>query len=244
MDARFKSEYRWGKRGELIVDHADIFWTNFRGEEKVSKTTGKTVNMKGQRNFNVYIYNTELAEEMRDAGWNVKIVPPRNEGDEPSYCLSVELRWRDKMGELLNEGLLPKVHLEGTNGEEDLSEKTVGILDEAEISDVGIYIRPRHYDGNNGHAIKAFLDEGWFVVEESNRGEMYRKSASNQKENDTANGKFEWEVSVEDRVIDILEDLEKKLDDMNFAGTSDEPEYGDICDAINLLSGIYGLHKN
>lgn len=241
MDTRFKSEYRWGNRGELIIDHADVFWTNFRGEEKVAKNTGKVVNVKGQRNFNVYIYNPELAEEMRDAGWNVKILSPRNEGDEPMFCIGVELRWKDKDGNDLNEGLQPKVHLEGTNGETDLKEETVGILDGSDISDVGLVIRPRHYEGFNGPAIKAYLEEGWFVVEESSRrGDLYRR----QKENDTAGGKFEWNVPVEDRVIDILEDLEGKLDEMDFAGESDSPKYSDMCDAVRLLSSIYGLHKD
>ena len=82
MESRFKSEYKWGRHGELVIDHADIFWTNFRGEEKVAKSTGKIVNMKGQRNFNVYIYDNDLAEELIDTGWNVRILPPRNEGDE------------------------------------------------------------------------------------------------------------------------------------------------------------------
>lgn len=239
MESRFKSEYKWGRHGELVIDHADIFWTNFRGEEKVAKSTGKIVNMKGQRNFNVYIYDNDLAEELIDTGWNVRILPPRNEGDEVMYALSVELKWKDRNGDYLNEGLLPLVHLEGTNGETDLTEDTVGILDRTDLSDTGVVIRPHHYDGADGHKIKAYLAEGWFVVEENNRGDMYRR----QKENDTENGKLIWDVPIEDRVVDILDDLETRLDLMDYTGNTPNSEYDDMCKAVMLLENIYRIRK-
>lgn len=240
MDARGISEYKWGRYGVLEIEHADIFWTNFKGDEKIARSTGRVVNEKGTRNFNVYIYNTELAEEMRDNGWNIGIKSNTKEGEEPLYYLPVEVRWRNKNGDLLDEGLLPKCHLYGTKGDKDLDESNVGLLDSADISDTGLTIRARHYDKATGeHAIKAYLSEGWFVVEESsNRGEMYRRKV----ENATADGKFIFDMSIEDHVVEVLNDLEDHLDEMDYKGQSDDPLYSDMCDAVNYLTRIYGLH--
>lgn len=235
MDKRFKSEYRWDDKGKLIIDHADIFWTNFRGEEKVDAKTGRVVNNKGQVTFNVYIYNEELAEEMKADGWNIKPLEPRNEGDEILHYIPVEIRWRDKNGDMLNEGLLPKTHLYGTKGDEDLTEMTVGVLQDADISDVGLTIRPRRY--NDGHSIKAFMAEGWFVVEESNRGDTYRR----KKDNETAGGQFKW-LDIEDEVIDVIEDLEKEMDRLSYEGAGEE-RLESMGEVINALADIYGLYK-
>lgn len=240
MEPRRQSEYRWGRYGSLEIEHADIFWTNFRGDEKIARTTGKVVNEKGTRNFNVYIYNTELAEEMRDQGWNVGIKTGLD-GEEPVYYLPVEVRWRNRQGELLDSGLLPKAWMFGDKGEQELSEETIGILDSAEISDSGLTIRARRYQSVSGeNKIKAFLSEGCFVVEESSdRRELYRRKFDNA----TAGGKFIFDMTIEEHVIEVLDDLEERLDRMDDMGTSDDPEYHEMCNAVDILSRVYELHK-
>ena len=57
-------------RGILQIDDARIIYRNFSG-------VGSKFNREGDRNFAIYIDDEDIANELRDRGWNVKIKPPR-----------------------------------------------------------------------------------------------------------------------------------------------------------------------
>ena len=122
----------------LMFDHARLINKNFSGRR-----------FRGSRTCCIVIDNPELAQDMMRDGWNVKSIPPRNEGEEVTYFLPVDVRY---------EKFPPRVYaVRRDEGETLLTEETVGSLDDARIDFVDAVIRPREYKDDNGvDRIKAY----------------------------------------------------------------------------------------
>lgn len=135
----------------LVLENARIIFRNFSGAEK-------DFNPAGRRNFSVVI-DEELANVLRDDGWNVRPLRKRNPDDptEPnSYHLPVAVtfgKWPPKVYSILGKRMV------------QLDESNVGELDYADLENVDLIIRPRPWEGRNGeHAIKAYLKVGYFTL--------------------------------------------------------------------------------
>lgn len=113
-------------RGILQIDDARIIYRNFRGE-------ASKYNRAGDRNFALLIPDEELADRLADEGWNVKIKPPREEGDAPFMYLPVKVKFNDRR---------PQVYLRSGNVNNRLDEESVSILDDIDILGVNMDIRP------------------------------------------------------------------------------------------------------
>lgn len=143
----------------LQIDDAQFPWRpNFSGEES-------QFNRKGERNFSIIIPNQEIAEALLEdknefgVGWNVKIKPPREEGDEPFMYMNVKVKFN---------GRGPKIRLI-TNGRTNfLNEGTVGMLDDIDIARVDLDIRP-YDDEFNGRPFRTAYLQEICVVQEVNR---------------------------------------------------------------------------
>jgi hypothetical protein len=66
----------YAPRDIIQIDDAKIIFRNFAGR-------GDKFNREGDRNFAVMIPDEDMANELADRGWNVKIKPPREDGDLP-----------------------------------------------------------------------------------------------------------------------------------------------------------------
>ena len=131
-------------RGILQIDDARIIYRNFKGE-------GGKFNREGDRNFAVIIPNQEIADALIAEGWNVKIKPPREEGDEPFMFLPVKVKFNDRG---------PRVYLQNSLGGRNritLDEDTVGILDNVDITNVDLDIRPYDWDVQGKTGRTAYL---------------------------------------------------------------------------------------
>lgn len=123
----------FASRGVVQIDEARIIYRNFAGAPS-------KFNREGDRNFAVVIEDQDIAEALTEKGWNVKIKPPREEGDEPFMFLPVKVKFNDRG---------PRVYLQNSLGGRNrvtLDEDTVSILDNVDITNVDLDIRPYDWD--------------------------------------------------------------------------------------------------
>lgn len=113
-------------RDILQIDDARIIYRNFAGR-------GDKFNREGDRNFAVVIPEEEMAAQLTDLGWNVKIKPAREDGDTPFMFLPVKVKFN---------GRGPNVYLQTGRNKNRLDEESVDILDDIDIVSVNLDIRP------------------------------------------------------------------------------------------------------
>lgn len=134
----------FASRGVVQIDEARIIYRNFAGAPS-------KFNREGDRNFAVVIEDQDIAEALTEKGWNVKIKPPREEGDEPFMFLPVKVKFNDRG---------PRVYLQNDLGGRNrvmLDEETVGMLDHVDIVNVDLDIRPYDWDVQGKTGRTAYL---------------------------------------------------------------------------------------
>ena len=136
-------------RGILQIDDARIIYRNFSG-------VGSKFNREGDRNFAVYIPDEDMANELKERGWNVKIKPPREDGDDPFMFLPVKIKFNDRG---------PSVYLVTGNKKTPLNENTVSCLDDIDILSVDLDIRPYDWEVNDKTGRTAYLQSIWVTQE-------------------------------------------------------------------------------
>lgn len=131
----------YAPRDILQIDDARIIYRNFAGR-------GDKYNREGDRKFAVVIPDEEMADELTNLGWNVKIKPPREDGDTPFMFLPVKVKFNDRG---------PNVYLKTGNVQNKLDEESVGLLDNIDIIGVDLDIRPFDWDVNGKQGRTAYL---------------------------------------------------------------------------------------
>ena len=128
-------------RGILQMDDARIIYRNFSGAES-------KFNRKGDRNFAVVIDDQQLAEDLRNDGWNIKIRPPRDIDDEPFMYLPVKIKFNDRG---------PNVYLVTGDRMNRLDEDSIDCLDNVDILEVDLDVRPYDWEINGKEGRTAYL---------------------------------------------------------------------------------------
>lgn len=128
-------------RGVLQIDNATIIWRNFKGREQ-------QYNRPGDRNFSLLIDDIEIAEALQNEGWNIKIKPPREEGDVPFMHLPVKVKFNEKG---------PHMYLVTNGRKVKLTEETAETLDHIDILNVDLDIRPYDWEVNGNTGRTAYL---------------------------------------------------------------------------------------
>lgn len=142
----------------LQVDDARIIFRNFEGR-------GDKYNREGDRNFALLIDDQEIADALLEdkneegASWNVKIKPPREEGDSPLMYLPIKVKFN-------NRG--PVIWLVSGHRRMRLDEENADILDQIDIRSVSLDIRP-YDDEINGKAFRAAYLQSMEVIQEIDR---------------------------------------------------------------------------
>lgn len=131
----------YAPRDILQIDDARIIYRNFAGR-------GDKYNREGDRNFAVLIPDEKLADELVERGWNVKIKPPREDGDTPFMFLPVKIKFNDRG---------PNVYLKTGDTQNRLDEESVSILDNIDIISVDLDIRPYDWSVNGKDGRTAYL---------------------------------------------------------------------------------------
>lgn len=140
----------------LVVENARIAFRNFSGKET-------KFNRAGNRNFAV-IFDKETGEELKEQGWNVGILAPRDEYEEPNYKLQVAIAFGN---------VPPKVYMINGRKKVLLDEDTIGCLDYAEIADVDLVIRPYNWEVNGKTGVKAYVHTLYITAQEDRFANKY-----------------------------------------------------------------------
>lgn len=133
----------------VTLEGVRIIFRNFSGKED-------QYNRAGDRNFAVLL-TPEVASEMSSQGWNVKMLKPREEGDDPQAYLPVAVSYK---------GRPPRVTMITSRGGTKLDEDDLQILDWAEIRNVDLIIRPNVWAVNGNTGVKAYLQSIFVTIEE------------------------------------------------------------------------------
>lgn len=125
----------------LQIDNARLIYRNFAG-------AGSKFNREGDRNFAIIIEDQETANKLAELGWNVKIKPPRDADDEPFMFLPVKVKFNDRG---------PNVYLISGDNRVTLDEESVECLDDVDILNVDLDIRPYDWEVNGKSGRTAYL---------------------------------------------------------------------------------------
>ena len=140
----------------ITLQDTKITFRNFSG-------SAKKYNREGDRNFAV-ILTEEQAEELAAAGWNVKVLAAREEGDSDTHFIKVKVKFGDYP---------PSVYLVKTDRLVPLNEATIGRLDWAVINKVDLKLNASYWDNDGDQIVTIYLKDMYVSIIEDELESKY-----------------------------------------------------------------------
>lgn len=150
-------KYNFLSNGNLQIENLlnrNIIFRNFSGRTS-------QYNKNGDLKFTLVISDPEIAQNIADHGWNVKIKPPRNEGEEPFCTLEVKIRFDLEWAK-------PKIMQVTRRRKMWIDKDNIANFDNAEFETVDLILRPYAWRDTSGKSgISAQLSEMYAQIQES-----------------------------------------------------------------------------
>lgn len=146
------------KMENVSIEGCRLIFRNLSGKQD-------QYNAAGNRNFGV-ILDPDSAKLLEENGWNVKYLPAREDGDEPTPWIKVKAVYGVNP---------PKIYLVTNSRKKPtlLDEESVGSIDYAEIANVDIVIRPYQYDVLGKTGVSAYVKNMYVTVVEDEFANKY-----------------------------------------------------------------------
>lgn len=133
----------------FMIEDAQIIFRNFSGREG-------PYNRSGVRNFAVKLSPEDAAGLSAD-GWNVKVLQPKEEGDEEQPFIKITVSYKRKP---------PRIVLLTEKARTNLDEGTLEVLDWADIEHVDLIARAYEWDFNGKQGRSAYLKSLFVKIKE------------------------------------------------------------------------------
>lgn len=161
-----REEFILDAQGKGLVTILPGSWRNFRGE-------GTQFNPAGKRNFNVRIDDITLVNTLKSRGFNVREMKKQNEDDETSYYMQIKLQFNQYGPRVIQ-------YVQGNPNGVELDEDTIETLDNADILDCVIKIRPYDWTMATGsQGTTAYLTELAVQIPDNRFGERFQVPGDN-----------------------------------------------------------------
>lgn len=147
-------------RNDFSIEGARILFRNFAGRER------PPYNPAGKRNFTIAIEDPELESQLKEDGWNIKYLKPRDEDDDPTPIIDIAVQYSEKARP-------PKIVLITDHNKTELGENEIGMLDWAEIRNADVIVRPYNYNVQGREGVKAYLKALYVTIAENKFDEKY-----------------------------------------------------------------------
>ena len=134
-------EITFFKDDSFQVDDAKITFRNFAGAPS-------QYNREGDRNFVLVIPDEDIAEQLTERGYNVKVKPPRDEEDTKFIYLPIKLKFNTRG---------PRIYLRTGNAHAIINEDIAIMLDDIDIQSVSMDVRPYDWELGNKTGRAAYL---------------------------------------------------------------------------------------
>lgn len=151
-----------------MFENVRIIFKNFAGEQT-------QYNRAGDRNFCVVIEDLDVAQKMRDDGWNIKYLPPLDEDGEETAYLPVAVSFANQP---------PTIVLLSSRGRTQLDESTISTLDHADIENVDLIVNPYNWEVNGKSGVKAYVKSMYVTIHEDALARKYSVLDTNDPSDD------------------------------------------------------------
>jgi len=148
------------ERENVYLENCRIIFRNFSGKES-------RFNAPGKRNF-CAVLPPDLAKQMGDKGWNVRWLQPRNDDEDPTPYVQVTVNY---------DNFPPKIYKVTGKKKTELTEATVGTLDDDDITNVDLVLRPYNWEVNGSRGVKAYVKTMYVTIADDRFASKYDETA-------------------------------------------------------------------